>query len=109
MPARLIARDDGAFAVEGELDFDSVAGLWDESLRLFQKPPARIDLAGVKHSNSAGVALLVEWLREAKAKGQELCFVNIPPQMVSIIEVADLNDLPSFDCRVAAADCDATD
>ena len=109
MPARLLAGDDGGFAVEGELDFDSVAGLWDESLRLFQKQsPSRIDLAGVKRSNSAGVALLVEWLREAKAKKQELCFINIPPQMMSIIEVADLNDLPSFDCRTAA-DCGSTD
>lgn len=100
MPARLERNGDGHIAVHGELDFDSVAALWEESRPLFEaQPPREIDLGGVERSNSAGVALLVEWLRLARQREQELCFVNVPAQMMSIIRVAALEDLPSFTCR----------
>lgn len=84
----------GRFAVRGELDLDSVTALWEETRRLFkQQPPSRIDLAGVHRTDSAGVALLVEWLRQAKAQHWELHFVNVPAQMLTIIRVADLDGL----------------
>ena len=75
----------------GQLDFDSVADLWEATGSLFAAdPPSRIDLSGVSHSNSAGVALLAEWLRQARQRRWELVFVNVPAQMRAIIEVADL-------------------
>ena len=98
MPARLERRGGGEFAVQGELDFDTVAALWRESEKLFREElPQCIDLAGVSRSNSAGVALLVEWLRQARRRDRRLHFVNIPPQMISIIEVADLDDVLPVD------------
>jgi phospholipid transport system transporter-binding protein len=94
MPAFLETLGVGLFAVQGELDFDTVETLWREAGARFREQPfLRIDLKAVKCSTSAGVALLVEWLREARTRGQELHFVNIPPQMFAIIRVADLEDL----------------
>ena len=54
---------------------------------------SRVDLGGVRRSNSAGVALLVEWLREAQQRQQVLLFTNVPAQMRAIIEVVDLETL----------------
>ncbi len=78
--------------VHGELDFDSVAHLWEATETLFQaaEPVCCIDLGGVQHSNSAGVALMVEWLGQARRRQWPLRFVNVPRQMRAIIEVADL-------------------
>jgi len=84
-------RDGDTLHVHGELDFDSVAHLWETTGSLFRAEPIhRIDLSGVQRSNSAGVALMVEWLRQARRRQWPLAFVNIPDQMRAIIKVAEL-------------------
>jgi phospholipid transport system transporter-binding protein len=84
-------RDGDTLHVHGELDFDSVAHLWETTGSLFRAEPIyRIDFSGVQRSNSAGVALMVEWLRQARRRQWPLAFVNIPDQMRAIIEVAEL-------------------
>ena len=94
MPAHLEERGKDTIAVQGELNPASVAALWEDTQRRFRtRLPKYIDLAGVNRSDSAGVALLVEWLRQAKARRQELQFINIPSQMLTIIRVTDLDDL----------------
>ncbi len=93
MPA-LEQHGDDRFAPQGELNLASVQEVWEQSQRLFERQAPRcIDLAGVTHSDSAGVALLVEWLRLARQSGQTVRFVNIPPQMLAIIRVTGLDGL----------------
>ncbi|MEE4377326.1 MAG: STAS domain-containing protein [Candidatus Competibacteraceae bacterium] len=94
MPASLEQRGDNHFAVQGELNFASVVGLWQESERLFPNHSnLTIDLTGISRSDSSGVALLVEWLRLAKQRQQSVQFSHIPTQMQAIIQVADLTKL----------------
>lgn len=94
MAVTLEQQGDGRFAVQGELNLVTVGALWKESRRLFQRqPPVWIDLAGVSHCDSAGVALLVDWLRQARTDGRDLKFANPTPQMLAIIKVTDLDDL----------------
>ena len=77
--------------VRGELDFDSVAELWERAeTPLLDESISRVDLGGVRRSNSAGVALLVEWLRQAQSRQSELIFSNMPAQMRAIVRVVDL-------------------
>lgn len=91
MAAATTERDGDTLLVRGELDFDSVAELWATTKTLFRAEPIlRIDLSGVRRSNSAGVALLVEWLRQARNRQRKLVFVNVPDQMQAIIRVVDL-------------------
>ena len=52
-----------------------------------------IDLSRVSRSNSAGVALLAQWLCQARRRQRELLFVGIPAQMRAIIRVVDLETL----------------
>jgi len=85
-------REGDILRVRGELDFDSVADLWERVGPLFRTDPIhRIDLSEVSRANSAGVALLVVWLRQARQRRQDLAFVNVPAQMRAIMEVADLD------------------
>ena len=94
MAVTLEQQGDGRFAVQGELNLVTVGALWKKSRRLFQRqPPSWIDLAGVGHCDSAGVALLVEWLCQARTDGRDLRFVNLTPQMLAIIKVTDLDTL----------------
>ncbi len=94
MAAALEPRGDGRFALQGELNLATVGALLKESGRLFQhQPPGWIDLAGVSHCDSAGVALLVEWLRRARGAGRDLRFANPTSQMLEIIKVTNLDTL----------------
>ncbi len=94
MAARLETRGKNRFAVVGDLRLDSVATLWEQSKGLFPTQAwVDIDLGEVNRSDSAGVALLVEWLRQARSHGQEFRLFNIPTQMQAIIEVTDLEEL----------------
>ena len=89
-----VERDGKTLSVHGELDFDSVAVLLDATDPQFATdPPTRVDLGGVSHANSAGVALLVEWLGRTRRHQQELTFINIPAQMQAIIALADLDTI----------------
>lgn len=94
MAAAQATSDGDTLHVQGDLDFDSVVGLLAATETLFADTSlSRIDLSGVSRSNSAGVALLVHWLRQARRHERELVFVNIPAQMWSIIQIADLDTL----------------
>ncbi len=94
MGTATIERNGKTLSVHGELDFDSVAALLDATEPLFATdPPTRVDLGGVSRANSAGVALLVEWLGRTQRHQQELTFINVPAQMRAIIAIADLDTI----------------
>jgi len=94
MATATASRDGDTLRIQGELDFDSVAGLWETTGALFvANSPLQVDLGGVSRANSAGVALLVAWLRQARKQQRKLVFINVPVQMQAIIQVADLETL----------------
>lgn len=80
-------------AVSGPLTFDSVPALYAASRAWFAgKDAMTIDLADVSTADSAGLALLIEWLRAARKTGAPLQFSNIPSQMLELIRVNGLQD-----------------
>ncbi len=80
--------------VSGELDFDSTVKLQEVGLAWLNKEPiVSIDLAAVTNSNSAGLALLLEWQREAKHLGRKLIFINIPANLQAAAEIYGLKQI----------------
>jgi phospholipid transport system transporter-binding protein len=80
-------------AVSGPLTFDSVPAIYAASRAWFAgKDGMTIDLAQVSTADSAGLALLIEWLRSARKTGAALRFSNIPSQMQELIRVNGLQD-----------------
>lgn len=53
----------------------------------------RIDLTGVHHSSSVGIALLLDWLRYAKSNNIEIEFENVPEKMRQVIEFSGLTEI----------------
>lgn len=84
---------DGALAVRGVLNFDTVPGVYAKSLAWVQKSQGAItvDLKNLQRADSAGLALLVEWLHLARRQNRELKFVNVPEQVRSLIRVNGLS------------------
>ena len=93
--AQLEAQSDGLFLLSGELSFSSVPGMLNESQRLLAGhsdsiSALTIDLQGVGRSDSAGIALLVEWARNARNKNIAITFVNMPAQMLALARLSGL-------------------
>ncbi len=84
----------GRLILEGELSFTTVVRLLSDFRRLLdQYTEIKVDLQGVERADSAGLALLVEWMRNAKALGKSIQFLNIPQQMLAIARVSSLDQV----------------
>ncbi len=79
--------------VEGELTFETVPQLYAASAGWFEgSGDLVIDLGGVTRADSAGLGLMIEWLRRAGTAGRGLRFVNISAHMQTLIRVYGLQD-----------------
>lgn len=85
------------FRIVGELNMSSVPQLLADMASLFNDNGQTrvIDLSDVSRSDSAGLALLLEWLRLARERDIQLSFRNLPEQMQAIIQVSGLQQLIS--------------
>lgn len=82
------------FALEGVLDFGTVRALLRDGERMLAgEGPLAIDLAAVHEANSAGLALLLEWIDLAKRRGRPLHLYNLPESLVHLAELANLGPL----------------
>jgi phospholipid transport system transporter-binding protein len=89
-----IVEGQDCFVVSGHLNFSTVVHIWNISLSLLvTKSFLRFDLSKVVSANSAGLALLLEWLRYAKERKKSISFENIPSQLLSIAVVAGIDKI----------------
>ena len=98
-PARLTAPEPDRWTLDGVLDFDTVGRLAVEGGVLLRAAAARgqtslmVDLAGVERANSAGLALLLEWLEMARRRGLHLSYAHLPDSLGRLAAVSSLGDL----------------
>jgi phospholipid transport system transporter-binding protein len=74
----------------------SVPHVLDQAKHLFKGKQGTItvvDLAEVRRIDSAGLALLIEWSRQAQRRGVSIHFENIPSQMWAIVTVYGLEEV----------------
>ena len=96
--AQLVENNDGSWLLQGELGFSSVSAVLEHAgVNMLAKKQLTVDLKDVTRADSAGLALLVEWLRESELAGNSIEFVNVPAQLLSIARVCGLDDILSLD------------
>ncbi|CAI8859262.1 MULTISPECIES: STAS domain-containing protein [Methylococcus] len=79
----------GRYAVRGELTFTTAPAALKETLPLFRtRNGVAIDLRGVERADSAGIALLIEWVRLARKRGVSLRLENMPAQVENLVRVS---------------------
>lgn len=87
-------RGGGRFAILGDLSFQTVVVALEESKELFSEHSIiELDLEGVKRADSAGLALMLEWVNWARNSAREVRFRNIPEQIVSIAQISEVEDM----------------
>ena len=88
---------DGArLTLAGVLDLHTVAAVLEpgrHAIAGVAGQSAVLDLAAVERSDSAGLALVVDWLRTARRRGLDLAIEGTPAQLADIARVSGLDEL----------------
>ena len=92
--AKLESLGAGRFRVSGVLDATTARDVLEQSESRFdQFKELDIDLGGVGESDSAGLALLIEWLRAARQGNKAIRFANVPAQIEALARISEGEDL----------------
>jgi phospholipid transport system transporter-binding protein len=84
----------GHFLLEGELTFATAVVALKKVSRLFRKAQdLSLDLAGITRTDSAGIGLLLEWIRCSRNKGATLRYVHLPEHLLAMARVNGVEDL----------------
>lgn len=89
----MISRDADRVVVTGRITMAEAATLLEEGRGILASGPATFDLAGVTEADSAALAVLFGWLREARQRKQALSFSNTPANLLSLADVYGVSDL----------------
>ncbi|MGD8783499.1 MAG: STAS domain-containing protein [Thioalkalispiraceae bacterium] len=92
---RLEKIDKQHYSLAGELTMKNVPQVARESAPLVARMEGEIviDLSGITRADSAGLALLLEWLRLTRRQNVNLRFEQLPKQLMSIARVCELHSV----------------
>jgi phospholipid transport system transporter-binding protein len=93
----LTEQSPGHFTVEGNLTFASIDKQTLQSFKFLKGMDAIcIDLAKVKTTDSAGLALMIEWIRLSRMGRVKLSFKNIPAQLLALAKLSGFDETEYF-------------
>ena len=96
MAAEFLLEDlgDGQFALAGDVSFETAEDILSASEKPFeQHTRIEVDLSGVTSSDSAGLALLLEWVTWANHTVREIRFKDMPERVLAIAKTTEVDAL----------------
>lgn len=82
--------------LSGVLDHESVLEVDQQGQQWLLESDTReckLELGAITYSSSAGIALLLGWLRIAQHQQKTLRFLHVPASMIALANVGGLEDL----------------
>lgn len=93
---QLTDNGEGRFSLSGAMTFSTAGKILKDSERPFDKhTQIEVDLSGVTRTDSAGLALLLEWITWANHTVREIRFVGTPEKIDAIARVTEVEGLLS--------------
>ena len=79
--------------IKGDLSFVSVPDIYNRTKNCFENAKhIQVDLHDVQRTDSAAMALILEWHRLAKENNSQITLNNIPAMLKRIASVSDLEE-----------------
>ncbi|HVO47417.1 MAG TPA: STAS domain-containing protein [Steroidobacteraceae bacterium] len=94
--AALAERSPGKFELTGTLTFATARGAREAGLTAFGASSSRelqVDCGAVTAADSAGMAVLLDWMSFAKQSGRSLRYGRLPAQMQALARICEVLDL----------------
>lgn len=92
----VLASSAGRLEVKGALTFATARKARQQGLRLLDECTSReieIDCGGVTASDSAGLAVLLDWLTAAKNASRSLQLSNLPASIRAVAQISDVAEI----------------
>jgi phospholipid transport system transporter-binding protein len=90
----LTASGAGLIVVKGPVTFATAGTLLDTGRTMFAgQPVVTVNLHEVTNVDSAGLALLLEWLRQARAERRAVLFQGVPDKLFAIARLSGVEAL----------------
>lgn len=87
-------KGEGRFLLSGDMTFRTAGKILRASEELFeQHTRIEVDLSGVSKTDSAGLALLLEWITWANHTVREIRFVGMPERIDAIAKTTEVDHL----------------
>jgi phospholipid transport system transporter-binding protein len=84
----------GKFTLSGRMKFDTAADILKESEVMFEEHTLiEVDLSGVTETDSAGLALMLEWITWANHTVREIRFTGTPAKIDAIAKTTEVDHL----------------
>ena len=98
MPKLLLTEQaPGQYTLEGCLTFASIDKQTPKSFKFLKGIDSIcIDLAKVEATDSAGLALMIEWIRLSRMNRIRLSFKNIPAQLLALAKLSGFDETEYF-------------
>ncbi len=95
-PFEIVVTSPGGFAARGALTFANARSARSEGLHALRTSSARdleVDCSGITRSDSAGLAVLLDWMAVMKKEGRPLCFANLPPGLLAVARISAVEEM----------------
>lgn len=89
----MIRREGRRILVSGPVTLENVAGVLEEGRRHLEEGVRTVDLGEITDMDSSLLALMLAWLRDARARGQDLGFANLPESLQTIARLYGVDGL----------------
>ncbi len=93
----IIKQSPGHFVIDGDLTFATID---KQTLKSFSFLKAAkeitIDLNRVSSTDSAGLALMIEWIKYSRQNRTQLAFKNIPEQLLNLAKLSGFDQSSHF-------------
>lgn len=97
MSALTILNQDGVFQVQGDLTFATIDKQVLKSFNFLKSASSiTIDLSKVGNTDSAGLALMIEWIKVSRQYNTTLTFKNIPEQLQKLATLSGFDTSDYF-------------
>jgi phospholipid transport system transporter-binding protein len=85
------------FIIEGDLTFETIDKQTLKSFSFLKSAKEiTIDLSRVSSTDSAGLALMVEWIKYSRLNRAQILFKNIPEQLLNLAKLSGFDQTSHF-------------
>lgn len=97
--AAILQIEPGYFKVTGTLSLATVPKLRDSGTSLITDGPneSRFDLSDAIFQGSAGLALLISWMRWAESANKQIVYLNAPQNLKKIAAISEIGGILNLD------------
>ena len=89
----MIRREGRRITVSGAVTLANAARLLEEGRQHLAEGARTVDLGEVTELDSSALALILAWLRDARAGKRELAFANLPPSLQTLARLYGVEEL----------------